>query len=133
MGSITTQLGNPPAEKEKDAGLPQLLTVTQLCDVLKVSPSWIYQRKMESCREPLPVVRFGPRSLRFDLEQVFHYVHQHERHWAGARLESSDGSAPINGKGHFKWHKSDSRPAASGYVRMYDHPTGGFLSRGHHH
>jgi hypothetical protein len=82
--------------------LPQLPTVTQLCDVLKVSPSWIYQRTMESCREPLPVVRFGPRSLRFDREQVFHYIHKHERHWAGARLESSDGSAPINGKGHFK-------------------------------
>jgi integrase len=102
MGSITIQLGNPPAHREKGAGLPQLLTVTQLCDVLKVSPSWIYQRTMESCREPLPVVRFGPRSLRFDLEQVFHYIHTHERHWAGARLESSDGSAPINGKGHFK-------------------------------
>jgi hypothetical protein len=57
---------------------------------------------MESCREPLPIVRFGPRSLRFDLEQVFQYIHQHERHWAGARLESSDGSAPIKGKGHFK-------------------------------
>ena len=102
MGSITTQLGNPPAYGEKAAGWPQLLTVSQLCDFLRVSPGWVYQRTMKSCLEPLPVVRFGARSIRFELEQVFHYIHKHERHWAGARLESSDGSAPINGKGHFK-------------------------------
>jgi hypothetical protein len=102
MGSIKRQFGSPSPHTQIGAGLPQLLTVMQLCEVLRVSPSWIYQRTMEACPEPLPTVRFGLRSLRFDLEQVFHYIHNYKRHWAGARLESSDGSAPINGKGHFK-------------------------------
>jgi site-specific recombinase XerC/predicted DNA-binding transcriptional regulator AlpA len=102
MGSTTTHLGNPPADTQKRPGLPQLLTVNELCDALKVSASWIYQRTMKSSSDPLPVVRLGTRSMRFDLDKVFHYIRRHERHRAGARLELSDGSAPNQEKGHFK-------------------------------
>ena len=82
--------------------VPKLLAVTELCATFGVSRSWVYQRTTANSPDPLPVVRLGPRTVRFDPAKVFLYLRARERYRPDATLDQSDGDAPINGKGHFK-------------------------------
>jgi len=80
----------------------KLLSVRELCELFRVTPGWVYTRTKKDAIDPLPVVRFGVRGIRFDPFQISTYMRKHERHHVGATLESPSGSAPIEGKGHFK-------------------------------
>lgn len=79
-----------------------LLTAQELCDVFRVTPGWVYTRTKKDAIDPLPVVRFGSRGIRFDIHKISTYIRQHERHPVSATLGLPSGSAPIEGKGHFK-------------------------------
>lgn len=94
---------------------PKLLTVNELCDTFAVSPGWVYQRTMANSEDPLPVVRLGSRTVRFDPAKVFLYLRARERYRPDATLVTSDGDAPSNGKGHFKLTR---RRFQAGSVRL---------------
>ena len=79
-------------------GPPSLLNARQLCAALGVTPSWVYKRTKKGCADPLPVVRLGARSVRFDPYKVFLYIRARERHRPDATLGSSDGIARVSGK-----------------------------------
>ena len=50
----------------------RLLTVTELAGVLKVPPSWIYQKTMLG-QKGLPHVKVG-KYLRFDVQKVMEFL-----------------------------------------------------------
>jgi site-specific recombinase XerC len=96
-------------------GLPKLLTARELCEVFGVTPGWVYTRTKKDAIDPLPVVRFGVRGIRFNPHKISTYMRQRERHPVSATLESPSGSAPIEGKGHFKLKR---KRVQSGSVRL---------------
>jgi len=49
--------------------------------------------------DPIPVVRFGKRGIRFNPDHILLYIRSRERHPASGTLEPSDGIARVNGKG----------------------------------
>jgi integrase/predicted DNA-binding transcriptional regulator AlpA len=85
-------------ETQGDSGVPSLLTVSQLSQVLGLSQSWIYRRTRPKVADPVPVVRFGKRGVRFDPKQVLLYIRSRERHTLSGTLEGSDGIARVNGR-----------------------------------
>ncbi len=93
----------------------KLLTVRELCEVFRVTPGWVYTRTKKDAIDPLPVVRFGVRGIRFDSHKISTYIRMHERHRLNATLESPSGSAPIQGKGHFKMKR---KRVQTGSVRL---------------
>ena len=95
--------------------LTRLLTARELCEVFRVTPGWVYTRTKKDAVDPLPVVRFGARGIRFDPSKISTYMRMHERHHIGATLESPSGSAPIQGKGHFKLKR---KRVQTGSVRL---------------
>ena len=82
-----------------ESGIRQLLTVSQLSQALGLSLSWIYRRTGPKAADPVPVVRFGKRGVRFNPERVRLYLRSRERHALSGTLEASDGIARVNGKG----------------------------------
>jgi hypothetical protein len=90
------------ASGSRPFGPRQLLTAADLCAAIGVTPGWVYTRTKKGAIDPLPVVRLGLRGIRFDPDKISFYIRARERHRPGATLDSSDGIAPINGKGHFK-------------------------------
>jgi integrase len=96
-------------------GPPKLLTVQELCAVFGFTPGWVYTRTKKDAIDPLPIVRFGLRGIRFDSHKISTYIRQHERHPVSARLESPSGSAPINEKGHFRMSR---KRIQAGSVRL---------------
>ena len=91
-----------PGDEGRAVGPTKLLTVRDLCEVFGVTPGWVYTRTKKDAIDPLPVVRLGLRGIRFDRDKISTYIRQRERYPVGATLESPSGSAPIEGKGHFK-------------------------------
>src|SRR5260370_40946238 len=57
---------------------------------------------MEGAKHPLPVVRIGERSVRFDPDKISTYIRSRERHRPSARLGSFDGIVRANRKGKYK-------------------------------
>ena len=100
MSTLPTQSTAP--HEGRAVGPSRLLKVRDLCEIFGVSPGWVYTRTKKHAIDPLPVVRLGLRGVRFDPDKISTYIRQRERHPVGATLESSSGSAPIAGKGHFK-------------------------------
>jgi integrase len=97
----------------------QLLSLTQLCDLLNVSPSWVYTRTKKGAADPLPVVR-GIGRLKFDANQVQQYIAARQRPAGGATLSSSDGTARVNGKGSRSLTR---KRFQTGYVRLREDRT----------
>jgi len=93
----------------------KLLTAGELCEMFRVTPGWVYTRTKKDAIDPLPVVRFGSRGIRFDFHKISAYIRQHERHPVSATLELPSGSAPIEGKGHFKLKR---KRVQTGSVRL---------------
>lgn len=91
---------NSSSNPETSSGTPPLLSVRQLCNKLGVSSDWVYERCRPDASDRLPVVRLGAR-LRFDPDQVFRYIRSREHHRLSARLDPSDGSVRVNGKGNW--------------------------------
>ena len=94
---------------------PKLLTARELCATFGVTPGWVYTRTKKDAIDPLPVVRFGLRGIRFDPYKISTYIRVRERHPVSATLESPSGSAPIEGKGHFKLKR---KRVQTGSVRL---------------
>jgi len=67
-----------------------------------VSRSWVYKRTQRSALDPLPLVRLGRRSVRFDPDKISLYLRARERHSPDARLEPTEGIARVSGKGKYK-------------------------------
>ncbi len=84
---------------QEESGIRPLLTVSQLSQTLGLSLSWIYRRTGPKAVDPIPVVRFGKRGIRFDPDHILLYIRSRERHPASGTLEPSDGIARVNGKG----------------------------------
>jgi integrase/predicted DNA-binding transcriptional regulator AlpA len=84
---------------QEEFSIRPLLTVSQLSQTLGLSPSWIYRRTGPNAMDPIPVVRFGNRGIRFDPDHILLYIRSRERHPASGTLEPSDGIARVNGKG----------------------------------
>jgi predicted DNA-binding transcriptional regulator AlpA len=57
-------------------GPKKLLTVRELSSQFGLSKSFVYQHTMEGAKHPLPVVRIGERSVRFDPDKIFHLYSQ---------------------------------------------------------
>jgi integrase len=53
---------------------------------------------MEGAKHPLPVVRIGERTVRFDPDKISTYIHSRERHSPSASLRSFDGIVRANRK-----------------------------------
>jgi predicted DNA-binding transcriptional regulator AlpA len=68
--------------EEKDSGIRPLLTVSQLSHTLGLSMSWIYRRTGSKAVDPIPVVRFGKRGVRFNPDHILLYIRSRERHSA---------------------------------------------------
>ena len=85
--------------EQAESDLRPLLTVSQLAQTLGLSPSWVYRRTGPKAPDPIPVVRFGKRGIRFDPEHILIYILSRERHPVSGTLEPSDGIARVNGKG----------------------------------
>ena len=83
-------------------GPKKLLTARELCSLFGLSKSFVYQHTMEGAKHPLPVVRIGERSVRFDPDKISTYIRSRERHRPSARLGSFDGIVRANRKGKYK-------------------------------
>lgn len=97
MDTLSSRIGRQ-GTGDGPFGPTQLLTARQLCEVLGVTPGWVYKRTKKGCPDPLPVVRLGTRGVRFDPYKVFLYIRARERHRPDATLELSDGIARVSGK-----------------------------------
>jgi integrase/predicted DNA-binding transcriptional regulator AlpA len=84
------------------SGPKKLLTARELCSLFGLSKSFVYQHTMEGAKHPLPVVRIGERSVRFDPDKISTYIRSRERHRPSARLGSFDGIVRANRKGKYK-------------------------------
>jgi hypothetical protein len=93
----------------------KLLTARGLSEAFGVTVGWVYTRTKKDAVDPLPVVRFGRRGIRFDPYKISTYIRARERHPVSATLESPSGSAPIEGKGHFKLKR---KRVQTGSVRL---------------
>jgi excisionase family DNA binding protein len=80
------------------SGPKKLLTVRELCSLFGLSKSFVYQHTMEGEKHPLPVVRIGERSVRFDPDKISTYIRSRERHSPSASLSSFDGIVRANRK-----------------------------------
>jgi excisionase family DNA binding protein len=71
--------------------MSDLLTVRELCEWLKVLPSWVYVRTYAGSTDPIPHVKAG-RLLRFDRAEVEQWLRRHRFHptdlFAGGDLRS---------------------------------------------
>jgi integrase/predicted DNA-binding transcriptional regulator AlpA len=101
MDSIPSKIG-----QQGTAGAPlgphRLMTSSELCALIGVTPGWVYRRTRKDAIDPLPVVRLGVRGIRFNPAQISTYLRSRERHRPGATLDLPDGSAPNKGRGHFE-------------------------------
>jgi integrase/predicted DNA-binding transcriptional regulator AlpA len=79
-------------------GPKKLLTARDLCSLFGLSKSFVYQHTMEGAKHPLPVVRIGDRSVRFDPDKISTYIRSRERHSPSASLSSFDGIVRANRK-----------------------------------
>ena len=113
--SVTPSSIAGPMNEGSHFALRKLLTARELCEVFRVTPGWVYTRTKKDAIDPLPVVRFGVRGIRFDPYKISTYIRMHERHRLSATLESPSGSAPIQGKGHFKLKR---KRVQTGSVRL---------------
>ena len=68
----------------------ELLTVSDLADRLKVSPSWIYQRIRARASDRLPHIKIG-KYLRFELAAVHAWLDRHRRDYENLSVEGRDG------------------------------------------
>jgi integrase len=100
--SVTPSFIAERLDEDRPLKPPKLFTARELCEAFGVTPGWVYTRTKKDAVDPLPVVRFGRRGIRFDPYKISTYIRARERHPVSATLESPSGSAPIEGKGHFK-------------------------------
>jgi predicted DNA-binding transcriptional regulator AlpA len=57
----------------KNQEFEEILTVTEVAEILKVPVSWIYEHTRPRCRYPLPCFKIG-KYLRFSSRDIFSYV-----------------------------------------------------------
>jgi integrase/predicted DNA-binding transcriptional regulator AlpA len=100
---------------EMPFGPKKLLTARELSSQFGLSKSFVYQHTMEGAKHPLPVVRFGERSVRFDPDKISTYIRGRERHSPSASLNSFDGIVRANRK---RRHKLARRRIQTGSVRL---------------
>jgi integrase/predicted DNA-binding transcriptional regulator AlpA len=96
-------------------GPPRLLTVSELCATIGLSRSWVYKRTQKGASDPLPVVRLGRRTVRFDPYKISLYLRTRERHRPDATLDPTEGIARVSGKGK---HKLTRKRFQTGSVRL---------------
>ena len=58
---------------KETTGKEGLLTISELADLLKVKPSWLYSRTMQTGADSIPRVRIG-KYLRFDAGAVMEWI-----------------------------------------------------------
>ncbi len=68
----------------------ELLTVGELAALLKVPPTWIYQRIRARASDRLPHLKIG-KYLRFELSAVQAWLERHRREYKNLSLEGEDG------------------------------------------
>jgi predicted DNA-binding transcriptional regulator AlpA len=78
---------------EQEPGFRPLLTVTQLSQALGLSRSWIYRRTGPKAVDPIPVVRFGKRGIRFNPDHILLYIRSRERHPISDKMEPTAASS----------------------------------------
>lgn len=113
--SVTPSFIAERVDEDRPLKPPKLLTARELCEAVGFTPGWVYTRTKKDAVDPLPVVRFGLRGIRFDAYKISTYIRARERHPVSATLESPSGSAPIEGKGHFKLKR---KRVQTGSVRL---------------
>ncbi len=59
----------------KDIKIPTIIDIEEVCKILRVKKSWVYDR---TYRDEIPHYRAG-RLLRFDLEKVLEWWADYER------------------------------------------------------
>ena len=69
--SQTFHSGGPTSSD--DTASPELLTVEEAAQFLKVSVSWIYEHVRPGTEDRLPVVKIG-KYLRFDMRDLRAYI-----------------------------------------------------------
>ncbi len=57
----------------KDGADNELLTVSEMASLLKVKPSWLYFRTMQTGKDSIPRVRIG-KYLRFNPSKVMSWI-----------------------------------------------------------
>lgn len=62
---------------DNDNGTGRLLTVTQVAELLQVSPAWVYGRTRRRGRDQLPHLKLG-KYVRFDERAVREFL-EHQR------------------------------------------------------
>src|SRR5260370_16593735 len=98
--SVTPSFIAERVDEDRPLKPPKLLTARELCEAFGVTPGWVYTRTKKDSIDPLPVVRFGLRGIRFDPYKISTYIRVRKRHPPIFTLESPIESPPINGTRH---------------------------------
>ena len=60
-------------EMEQNQGSEEILTVSEVAQILKVPISWVYDHTRPRCSDPLPCFKIG-KYLRFTAKDIFAYI-----------------------------------------------------------
>jgi excisionase family DNA binding protein len=79
----------PVANNQKIQIEDELLTVREVARLLKVPPSWVYERCRERSSDPLPHLKLG-KYLRFYKSELLHYMEKLRRGSSNTGLRSHE-------------------------------------------